>query len=73
VHRAAPSGRPVIQQLEGFPGASNGVGETESNEDRDWPGELSAVHDNLQSELEDGGSVLQVRQFTERVAVGVPW
>jgi hypothetical protein len=55
VHGATPSGRPIIQQLKGFPGASNSVGESESNEDRDWPGELSAVHDNLQSELKDGG------------------
>jgi hypothetical protein len=31
------------------------VGKSESNKDRDWPDELSAVHDDLQSELKDGG------------------
>jgi hypothetical protein len=48
VRRAAPSERPIIQQLKRRPDASNIVGDSESNDDRYWPGELSAVHDNLQ-------------------------
>jgi hypothetical protein len=55
VRRAAPSGWPIVQQLESFPSASNGMGESKSNEDRDWLGELSAVHDSLRSELKENG------------------
>jgi hypothetical protein len=74
VHGTAPSGRPIIQQLKGFPGASNSMRESESNEDRDWPGELSAVHDNLQSELKDGGKEYAwgARQRASRPLVAAP-
>jgi hypothetical protein len=74
VPRAAPSGRPVIQQLKGFPGASNRARKSEPNEDRDWPGELSAVHDNLQSGLKDGGMKYAwgTRQRASRPFVAVP-
>jgi hypothetical protein len=75
VRRTAASGRPIIQQLKGSPGASNSVGESESNEDRDWPGELSAVHDSLQSELKDGGKEYAwgARQRASRPFVAASW
>jgi hypothetical protein len=45
---AATAGRPIIQQLERCPGASNVVGKSAFNENRYWPGELPGVHNYLQ-------------------------
>jgi hypothetical protein len=71
VHRAAPSERPIIQQLKRRPDASNIVGESESNEDRYWPGELSAVHDNLQVAIPSmAASSVQGRSATCESAFG---
>jgi hypothetical protein len=71
VHRATPSERPIIQQLKRRPDASNIEDESESNEDRYWSGELSAVHDNLQVAIpKDGGQQCAGRSATRESAFG---